>query len=325
MEKSAVDLKIVRALCASGIPFNVLWNSQFRDMVNALRKAPEGYKAPSSEKVRTVLLDEYVRDVEKDLIPFKKTWSSHAISIVSNGWSNIKHKPLLNVLAVNSRGSMFMYATDFSGVEKTGKAIAQFLSQAIDSVAPSNVLSVITDNVANCKAVGKEVENMYKHIFWSSCCVHTLNLVFKDFESEFIWLEDTYKKGKTIVKYFLNHRHALSIFRETSKLELLKVAKTRFASQYVLSKRLFICREALSTTTARNSWRDWVKHDDEHTRTTGQLVVNHIRDEDFWVEVENILRITKPIYRFIKFCDGEGSKMGEIYEKMDNMLGEYKM
>ncbi|KAL7595929.1 hypothetical protein Lser_V15G28975 [Lactuca serriola] len=241
MERSAVDLKIVRALCANGIPFNVLRNPQFCDMVNALRKAPEGYKAPSSEKARTVLLDECVRDVEKDLIPFKEA----------------------------CRVSMFMYATDFSGVEKTDKAIAQFLSQAIDFVGPSNVLSVVTDNAANCKAAGKEVEKM-----------------------------------------------------ETSKLELLRVAKTRFASLYVLLKRLFICRDALSTTIARNSWRDWVKHGNEHTRTIGQLVGNHIRDDDFWIEVENILRITKPIYRLIKFCDGEGPKMGGIYEKMDNMLGE---
>ena len=85
MERSAVDLKIVRVLCANGIPFNVLRNPQFRDMVNALRNAPEGYKAPSSEKTRTVLQYECVRDVEKDLIPFKQTWYSHIISIVSDG------------------------------------------------------------------------------------------------------------------------------------------------------------------------------------------------------------------------------------------------
>ncbi|KAJ9539539.1 hypothetical protein OSB04_032272 [Centaurea solstitialis] len=266
MERSAVDLKIARAFCANGIPFNVLRNPQFREMVNAIRKAPEGYKAPSSEKARTVLLDECVRDVEKDLTPFKDTWYSQGISIVSDGWSNIKHKPLINVLAVNSRGAMFMYAEDFSGVEKTGAAIAEFLYKAIETVGPSNVLSVVRDNAANCKAAGKEVEKVYKHIFCSPCCVHTLNLIFKDFANEFDWLDETYSKGKTIVKYFLNHGQALSIFRENSNLELLKVAKTRFASHYILLKRLMKCREALSTTISLNSWRDWVKQGDEHTK-----------------------------------------------------------
>ena len=319
-----VDKKIVLALSTNGIPFNVLRNPHFREMISAIKKAPEGYTAPSSEKARTTLLDECVRDVDKNLSAFKDTWYSQGLSIVSDGWTNIKHKPLINVLAVNSRGAMFMYAEDFSGVEKTGLAIADFLNKAIESVGPSNVLSVVTDNAANCKAAGKEVEKVYKHIFWSPCCVHTLNLIFKDFADAFIWLEDTYKKGKMIVKYFLNHGQALAIFRENSKLELLKIAKTRFASHYILLKRLTTVREALSTTISLNSWRDRVKHGDEHTRQVGQIVVETIRNDYFWNDVDQILKITKPLYLMIKFCDGEGPKMGDIYEKMDNMLGEIK-
>ncbi|KAL4569591.1 hypothetical protein LXL04_025232 [Taraxacum kok-saghyz] len=324
MERSMVDLKIVFALSTNGIPFNVLRNPHFREMISAIKKAPEGYKPPSSEKARTTLLDKCVRDVDKNLSAFKDTWYSQGLSIVSDGWTNIKHKPLINVLAVNSRGAMFMYAEDFSGVEKTGLAIADFLNKAIESVGPSNVLSVVTDNAANCKAAGKEVEKVYKHIFWSPCCVHTLNLIFKDFADAFIWLEDTYKKGKMIVKYFLNHGQALAIFRENSKLELLKIAKTRFASHYILLKRLTTVREALSTTISLNSWRDRVKHGDEHTRQVGQIVVETIRNDYFWNDVDQILKITKPLYLMIKFCDGEGPKMGDIYEKMDNMLGEIK-
>ncbi|XP_076916066.1 uncharacterized protein LOC143575638 [Bidens hawaiensis] len=260
MERSAVDLKIERELCANGIPFNVLRNPQFQEMVTAIKRAPNDYKAPSSEKARTVLLDECVGDVEKELIPFKDTWYSHGLSIVSDGWINVKYKPLINVLAVNNRGSMFMYAEDFSEI----------------------------------------------------------------LQKEFFWLEDTYNKGKTIVKYFMNHGQALSMFRENSKLELLQVAKTRFASHYILLKRLTLYREALSTTISLNSWRDWAKQGDEQARNAAQTVVNIIRDDNFWNEVENILKITKPIYMVVKFCDGEGLKMGEIYEKMDIMLGEIK-
>ena len=58
------------------------------------------------------------------------------------------------------------------------------------------------------------------------------------------------------MKYFLNHSQALAIFRDDSKLELLKVAKTRFASHYILLKRLKDCREALATTVVLNSLRE---------------------------------------------------------------------
>nr|KAJ0211464.1 hypothetical protein LSAT_V11C400215580 [Lactuca sativa] len=68
------------------------------------------------------------------------------------------HKPLLNVVAVNARGAVFMYADDYSGVEKTGVAISKFLRGAIEAVGPSNVLQMVTDNAANCKATGCEIE-----------------------------------------------------------------------------------------------------------------------------------------------------------------------
>ncbi len=89
-------------------------------MITAINNAPKGYKAPSYEKERTVLLDECKRDVEKDLAMIKDTWYTQGVSIVSDGWSNVKYRPLINVIAANSRGAMFMYADDFSGIEKIG-------------------------------------------------------------------------------------------------------------------------------------------------------------------------------------------------------------
>ena len=64
IKRSTVDLKIMKGLCANGIPFNVLRNPQFLEMVSVINKAPTGYKPPSSDKERTALLDECHRDVE---------------------------------------------------------------------------------------------------------------------------------------------------------------------------------------------------------------------------------------------------------------------
>ncbi|XP_052622385.1 uncharacterized protein LOC128127744 [Lactuca sativa] len=317
-------MKILRGLCANGIPFNVLRNPQFIEMIQAIKKAPEGYKPPSYEKVRTSLLDQCVRDVGKELDPVKDTWLTQGVSVISDGWSNIKNEPLINVIAQNSRGATFMYAEAFSGIEKTGVEIAKFLRQAIEEIGPSSVIQVVTDNAANCKAAGREVEKVYKHIFWSPCCVHSLNLIFKDMAKQFDWLTDTYNRGKVIVTFFLNHTHALAFFRDNSKLQLLKVAQTRFASHYILLKRLTECREALATTIVVNSWREWVNKADEHPRLLANKVADTIKDEDFWDDIVHILAVTKPIFYMVKFCDDEGPKMAEIYERMDNMMGQIK-
>ena len=87
------------------------------------------------------------------------------VSIVTDGWTNVKNMPLINVIATNNRGAMFMYAEDFSGIEKTGAAIAEFLLKAVEEIGASNVLQIVTDNAANCKLAGKEIEKVHNHIF----------------------------------------------------------------------------------------------------------------------------------------------------------------
>ena len=163
---------------------------------------------------------------------------------------------------------------------------------------------------------------MHKHIFWSPCVVHTLNLIFKDLAKALPWIEETYSTGKALVTFILNHQHGLAIFRANSKLDLLRVAKTRFASHYILLKRLSDCREALATTVVTKQWKDWMKHNgsDKYAK----IAVDTINSEEFWTEVESILALTKSLFLMVKFSDGEGPKMGEVYEKMDTMLGEIK-
>ncbi|KAK8980518.1 hypothetical protein V6N11_081984 [Hibiscus sabdariffa] len=242
MAREAVDLKIMRCLGANAIAFNCLRSPQWHEKVQAINQAPKGYKSPSFEKARTSLLDECYRSVEKELSAVKDTWYVHGVSVVSDGWSNCKQDQLINVIAANSHGAMFMYCGVFNGVEKTRQVIGDFLLEAIEKIGPSNVLQVVTDNAKNCIAVRREVQ----------------------------------KANSTRV--------------------LLKVAKTRFDSHYIMLKRLFQCRESLETTVVLRSWKDWISKQGASTKTLGSLVVENIHDVLGW----------------------------EKFMRMDNMLGEIK-
>lgn len=76
-----------------------------------------GYKPHSFDRARLTLLDNCKRDVEKNLFPMKDTRFVNGNSIVSDNCSNIKHKPLINVIAANSCGSMFLYVENFKGMQ----------------------------------------------------------------------------------------------------------------------------------------------------------------------------------------------------------------
>lgn len=154
--------------------------------------------------------------------------------------------------------------------------------------------------------------------------MHTLNLIFKDFANKFPWMLDTYKMGKAIVNFFRSHSHCLAMFRKHSHLDLLKVSKTRFASHYILLERFRTVREGLAATVVTRQWKDWVRSCSSDQQQQAKAIVDTINDENFWNEVDNILAITGPIYSVLRFNDGEGPKMGEIYKRMDNMVGEIK-
>ena len=49
-----------------------------------------------------------------------------------------------------------------------------------------------------------------------------------------------------------------------------------------------------------------------------------ILDMYFWSQVKYVLQFTKPIYYMMKFADSDRPIIGEVYEKVDNMLGQIK-
>ena len=128
------------------------------------------------------------------------SWTDHGVSIVSDGWTNVKGKRLISVLAVSVSGAIFLSAYDYSDKFKTAINIAEALLETIDRIGPYNVIQVITDNAANCRAVGAIIEDKYPNIFCSGCLVHTLNLLLHDIvknkNEQYQWIGDLYKKGK---------------------------------------------------------------------------------------------------------------------------------
>lgn len=87
------------------------------------------------------------------------------MSIVSDGWSDAQRRPLLNFLAVTEDGPMFLRAINTEGISKTKEYIAEKMLAVIDEVGAQNVVQVITDNAANCRAAGIIVEQKHPHIF----------------------------------------------------------------------------------------------------------------------------------------------------------------
>ena len=119
-----MDSKIFWFLYACGISFNVLRSPYWHEMVSTINDAPKGYKSPGYDKARIVGLDHEKAKITHSLNRMTSAWNEHGVSIVSDGWTNVKGKPLISVLAVSISGEIFLSSYDYSDNFKTNIKIA---------------------------------------------------------------------------------------------------------------------------------------------------------------------------------------------------------
>eukprot|EP00253_Pinus_taeda_P021475 PITA_21475 len=267
-------------------------------MVSAINDAPKGYRSPGYDKARTVGLDNEKAKISHSLNRMTSAWTEHGVSIVSDGWTNVKGKPLISVLAVSVNGSIFLTAHDYSDKFKTAINIAEALLETIDRIGPYNVIQVITDNAANCRAAGAIIEDKYTNIFWSGCLVHTLNLLLHDIvknkNEQYQWIGDLYKKGKKMIKLITNHSNTHGLFRSHSRLELFKIAKTRFGSYYL--KRLLKVRESMASMVSSPHWQVLKERATNAADRGGFEMVEEVAlDGQFWTSMDTMLGQIKDV------------------------------
>ena len=102
------------------------------------------------------------------------------------------------------------------------------------------------------------MEAKFRHIFWTPCVVHTLNLALKnicapsthprydDVIEQCGWISRVSSDASFIKNFIMDHAMRLSMFNNHCKLKLLSVADTRFASTIVMLKRFKTIKEAWS-------------------------------------------------------------------------------
>ena len=127
--------------------------------------------------------------MEDVLAPIRSSWSSSGVTIVSDGWTDMRRRPLINIIATSPKGAMFIKAEDCSGEVKDAQFIADVIIKAIEQIGPNKVVQVITDNAPVCKAARLIIEGRYDHIFWTPCIVHNLNLILEEIDNKVSWIK----------------------------------------------------------------------------------------------------------------------------------------
>ncbi|RZC29798.1 hypothetical protein D0Y65_001409 [Glycine soja] len=254
------------------------------------------------------------------------------VSIVSDGWSDPQRRSLINFMAVTESGPMFLKVIDCSNEIKDKDFIAKHMREVIMEVGHSNVVQIVTDNAAVCKAAGLIIEAEFPSIYWTPCVVHTLNLALKNIcaaknteknnvaYEECSWITQIADDAIFVKNFVMSHSMRLSIFNSFNSLKLLSIAPTKFASTIVMLKRFKQLKKGLQEMIISDQWSSY-KEDDV---AKAKFVKDTLLDDKWWDKVDYILSFTSPIYDVLRRTDTEASSLHLVYEMWDSMIEKVK-
>ncbi|XP_030940040.1 uncharacterized protein LOC115964964 [Quercus lobata] len=331
--REQLDCLIARTFYSAGLPFHFAKNPYWIEMIKfAANNNLAGYVPPGYNKLRTTLLQKEKAHIEKLLRAIKDTWKEKGLSIVSDGWTDVQKRPLINFMATSQKGPIFIKSIDGTKEYKDKHFIADLFLKVVGEVGPQHVVQIITDNASVMKAAGSIVEAEYPHIFWSPCVVHTLNLALKNIcapkyslqnenaYNECNWIAQVSDEATFIRIFITNHSMRLAIFNSYSPLKLLAVAETRFASIIIMLKRLFQVKQNLRNMVVSEEWMSYREDDVGKAQTVRDYILNDL----WWDKVEYILRFTEPIYEMLRVADTDAPILHKVYEMWDSMIENVK-
>lgn len=110
--------------------------------------------------------------VDDKLSEFKAQMAVTGATLVSDGWTDVQNRPIINFLAVTADGAMFIDGTDTSGEQKEACYIADEIKKTIKLLGIENVVQVVTDSAGNCVAARSALAVEFPTIVFSPCTAH---------------------------------------------------------------------------------------------------------------------------------------------------------
>ncbi|XP_060200771.1 uncharacterized protein LOC132629044 [Lycium barbarum] len=331
-QRNTADKLAARMFYASGLSFNLANSPYFKKYSKFLADNPlAGYTPPTYNRLRTSLLSQEKMNIMTKLQPIKDSWKKKGLSICSDGWSDVKRRPLINIMAASSGGPIFLNSINSSGIVKDGDYVANLFVKAIEGVGSENVVQVITDNASNMKLAGSIVEQSFPHIFWTPCVVHCLNLALKSMcqpseksthYKNCKWMVELISQMNNLKNFVVNHDIAHSIFKKYSDLCMLRVAETRFASHIIMADRFQKVKKFLEQMVMDDEWKHYKgdKVIEAKTRDIKSLIMK----DEWWDKVDFFLEFTKPILSMLRNVDLDCPSLHLIYDMWDTMTEKVK-
>ncbi|KAK2634564.1 hypothetical protein Ddye_029356 [Dipteronia dyeriana] len=141
----------------------------------------DGRKCPSvSDDVKDEM-KKYLKIKENAKEAMEQSFDER-VTIMSDGWTDIRERSLLNFLVNNHIGTVFMKSIDAFDAVKDDELIFKLLDSVMEEIGEDIVVQVVTDNASAYKATGRLLMEKRKHLYWTFYAAHCIDLILEDIE-----------------------------------------------------------------------------------------------------------------------------------------------
>ncbi|GKV34703.1 hypothetical protein SLEP1_g43053 [Rubroshorea leprosula] len=217
---------IARCFYQAGIPFNATRLDSFKVMVEVIGQYGLGLKPPSYHEIRVPLLKKELQLTKNLMKNRQEIWAKIGCSIMSDAWSDRRHRSIINFLVNCTAMTMFMESVDASSYTKIRDKLYELLDAFVEKIREENVVQVIMNNGSNYVLAGKLLQAKRKHLYWTPCVAHCVDLILEDIEK----LGDVaVASGVGEPRIYTRRNTAEKIGRkEASSAKALAIARSRY-------------------------------------------------------------------------------------------------
>ncbi|RVW36895.1 hypothetical protein CK203_103150 [Vitis vinifera] len=246
-----VGKAISKLFLFNAIPFNAADSRPYcQSMIDTIAEVGPGIKGPTGYQIGNTYLEE-----------------------------EVTRKPIINFMIYCDRSMIYHSSIDTTNIPKTADYIFSLMDKVVEEVGEENVVQVVTDNEASFKASSMLLMEKRKHLFWSPCVAHCIDLMLEDIGS-MKQIKETLYQAKMITGFIYNSLKVVNLMKVFTKdRDLLRPGITRFATEFISLESLIRYEADLKRMCTTNEWREFNK--DRSRKSVRDKVSNLILTDQF--------------------------------------------
>ena len=236
--------------------------------------------------------------------------------IMCDGWSSRTRKPIINFMVYCDRSMIYLSSVDTTNIPKMTNYIFSLMDKIVEEVGEENVVQVVTENEASFKVVGMLLMEKRKHLFWSPCAAHCIDLMLEDI-GNMKQIKETLDQAKMITSFIYNSSKVVNLMKVFTKdRDLLRPGITRFATEFISLQSPIRYEGDLKMMCTTNEWHEFNK--DRSRKNLRDKVSSLILTDRFWKKAKEVQIIMEPLVKVLKLVDQDKKPtLSIIYEAMD--------